>query len=148
MIVVDSREKKWEHIKTYFDKNHIRYRERVKLDAGDYFNPKYPYVVVDRKANLQEVCTNLSYGKENYHRFMRECKRAKERNIKMIVLVEGTECKNLNDIARTWNSKYSKHTGKWLAQQMFNVSVAYQVEWQFCTKRNTAKKILEILHYG
>ena len=130
MIVVDSRERKWEHIQDYFERNRVPYRAHIKLDCGDYFNTKYPYVVIDRKANLQEVCSNLQNGKENYHRFMRECKRAKDRNMHLIVLVEGTQCTSLDDVARTWTSKYSKHNGKWLARQMFNVSCAYGVEWR------------------
>jgi hypothetical protein len=31
---------------------------------------------------------------------------------------------------------------------MFEMSIAYGVEWQFCRKNETAKKILEILEYG
>lgn len=146
MIVVDSREKKWEHIKTYFDRSGVLYKDKVRLDAGDYFNTEYPYVVVDRKNSLQEICTNLTFGKDNYHRFVRECRRAYQRHIKLIVLIEGTSCKTMDDVVE-WKSKFSNHTGHWLRTEMKRISYMYGVEWQFCTKKQTAARILEITHY-
>ena len=84
MIIIDTREKKYQHIKDYFDKCGIPYEVR-KLDTGDYLNTDNPSVVVDRKANLQEVCSNLSAGKSNRIRFTDECKRAFMNKIKLIV---------------------------------------------------------------
>lgn len=146
MILVDSREKKWSHIQQYFEENGIDYKFPLKLDVGDYFNTDNPTVVIDRKANLQEVCTNLMKGKNNGTRFIKECKRAKEKNIRFIVLIEGTNCKEVADV-RQWKSKYSKHTGIWLEREMFLLFMAYKVEWYFCRKDQTAKKILELLEY-
>lgn len=145
MIVVDTREKKWDHIKTYFEQNNIPFKVE-KLDAGDYFSTDQGDVVVDRKQNLQELCGNLSKGDHNIIRFVNECKRAKEKHIKLVVLVEGTSCRTVKEVA-TWKSKYSKHTGKWLTDKMFNLTVSYGVEWQFCKKNETARRILEILKY-
>lgn len=147
MIIIDSREKKWEHIQKYFDKHEIRYVFPQKLDTGDYANTENPFVVIDRKANLQEICGNLSNGKNNIVRFVNEAKRAKQNRIRFIVLIEGTSAKSAKDIAK-WKSKYSKHTGKWLIDKMFQLTVAYNVEWVFCRKNETAKKILEILEYA
>lgn len=141
MIIVDSREKKWDHIRQYFDENGIEYEIR-KLDVGDYF--QQGRVVVDRKQNLQELCGNLSKGEHNIIRFTNECKRAKKQGIKLIVLVEGTICKSVKDVAK-WKSKFTKHSGKWLTDKMFNLTISYDVEWQFCRKSETAKRILEIL---
>ena len=146
MIIVDSREKQWEHIQRYFDEHNIEYVYPQKLDTGDYLNTEYPVVVIDRKASLQELCGNLSRGKGNIIRFTAECRRAKEDQKKMIVLVEGTAAKTVKDVAK-WRSKYSKHTGKWLTDEMFNLTRAYDVEWRFCKKSETAKLILEILGY-
>lgn len=145
MIIIDSREKKFEHIREYFDKHGVPYEVR-KLDTGDYLNTDNPSVVVDRKANLQEVCSNLSYGKSNRIRFSDECKRAFDDNLRMIVLIEGTSYKNLSEI-KDWKSKHSKHTGRWLLDNMFRLTMAFGVEWQLCRKSNTAKRILEILEY-
>lgn len=146
MIIVDSREKKWEHIQKYFDKKYIEYVFPQKLDVGDYYNTENPNVVIDRKANLQEVCTNLSRGGDKIIRFAKECKRAREKQLRFIVLIEGTNCKSVTDL-HEWKSKYSKHNGKWLIDRMFQLTVSYQVEWIFCKKNETPKKILELLEY-
>lgn len=144
MIIVDSREKKWEHIKAYLDRNGIEYEVR-KLDVGDYFNTNNPEIVIDRKADLQEVCSNLQNGKENIHRFINECRRARDKKIRFVVLVEGNNCKTLADV-KTWKSKYSNHNGIWLYREMLRLFYAYKVEWHFCRKNETAKKIMEILN--
>lgn len=146
MIIVDSREKSWSHIKDYFDENGIEYRDRIKLDVGDYFNTEYPYVVVDRKSGLQEVCSNLVNGKNNFYRFSKECKRAKDRHIKLIVLVEGTNCRSLDDVT-SWKSKYVHLTGDWLKRQMRRMEITHGIEWKFCRKTETARRILELTHY-
>lgn len=145
MIVVDTREKKWDHIRKYFEANGIEF-EIKKLDAGDYFSTDQGDVVVDRKQNLQELCGNLSKGNGNIIRFINECRRAKEQGIRLVVLIEGTNCQTVKDVSG-WKSKYTKHSGKWLTDKMFNLTVSYDVEWQFCKKNETAAKILEILKY-
>lgn len=145
MIIIDSREKKFEHIEHYLKKNGIQYEIR-KLDTGDYFNTDNPSVVIDRKANLQEVCTNLSSGKSNYSRFVRECRRAFEDHIRFVVLIEGTNYKEVKDI-KNWQSKFSRHNGRWLSNEMFRLTMAYKVEWKFCRKNETPKQILEVLEY-
>jgi len=145
MIVIDTREKKFEHITAYFDKHDIPYEVR-KLDTGDYMNTDNPDVIVDRKQNLQEICTNLSYGKENVSRFTRECRRAFEDRVRFVVLIEGTSYREVSQIM-DWKSKYSKHTGRWLVKEMFRLTMAFGVEWILCRKNETAKKILEILEY-
>lgn len=145
MIVIDSRERKFDHIKDYFEQNNIPY-EIKKLDTGDYFNTENPTVIIDRKANLQEVLTNLIRGKSNRTRFTKECKRAFDDNVRFIVLVEGTNCKNVKDVS-TWQSQYSRLSGRWLVNEMFTLTMAYKVEWMFCKKNQTAKKILELLGY-
>lgn len=145
MIIVDSREKKWDHIRKYFDEHHIQYMTH-KLETGDYLNTNWPVVVVDRKANLQELCGNLSKGDGNIIRFSAECRRAKEGNSRLVVLIEGTDIRSVKELSG-WKSKYSKHTGKWLVDKMFNLTLSYGVEWQFCRKNETAKRILEILEY-
>lgn len=144
MIIIDSREKKYGHIEKYFIDNDIPYEIR-KLDTGDYLNTDNPSVVVDRKANLQEICNNLSRGKENYSRFVKECRRAFEGHIRFIVLIEGTNYKDVKQI-KDWQSKYSKHDGRWLSNEMFRLTMAYKVEWRFCRTSETPRIIMEILH--
>ena len=146
MIIIDSREKKFNHIEEYFKAHDVPYEVR-KLDTGDYYNTDNPSVIVDRKQNLQELCINLSKGKENISRFTRESKRAFEDHVRFVVLIEGTNCRELNQI-KDWKSKYSKHTGRWLLGEMFRLTISYKVEWKLCRKNETAKRILEILDYS
>lgn len=143
MLIVDSREKKWKHIEAYFWAHNIEYKVS-KLDVGDYTTTANELISIDRKANLDEIGGNLSSGQGNYHRFLKEVKRAKLNGIKLIVLIEGTNCKTLEDVKK-WRSKYSKITGAWLYRQMKNLSYAYGVEWRFCRTNQTAKEILTIL---
>lgn len=145
MIIIDSREKEFNHIKTFFETNNIPYAVQ-KLDTGDYLNTDNPSVLVDRKANLQEVCSNLSNGKNNVSRFTKECRRAFHDSVKFIVLIEGTNCKSIKDVTQ-WKSSFSQHTGKWLVNEMFRLTMAYNVEWKFCRKNETPEKILELLNY-
>ncbi|MBQ1293177.1 MAG: ERCC4 domain-containing protein [Clostridiales bacterium] len=145
MIIVDSREKKWDHIRRYFELNGIEYVVQ-KLDVGDYSNTEKAGIVIDRKQNLQEIASNLSKGDGNIMRFTREAARAKEQNCRLIVLVEGTSCKNVKDV-RQWKSKYTKMSGQWLNDKMFNLTLSYGVEWMFCRKNETPKKILELIGY-
>lgn len=142
MIIVDTREKKWQHIKNYFDIREIPYEVR-KLNTGDYMNTENPYVIIDRKQNLEECAQNLC-SKDN-SRFWSELRRAHEQNIHLIILVEhGGQIHSVKDVA-TWHSKYSKVKGTWLAKKMFDTYAAYKVEWRFCDKRKTGKVIMELL---
>lgn len=145
MIIVDSRERKWDHIREYFEQNGVEYTVH-KLDVGDYLNTNHGGIVIDRKQNLQELCSNLSKGDSNIMRFTREAARAKAAKWRFIVLIEGTNCRETKDVLQ-WKSKYSKHSGKWLNDKMFNLTLSYGVEWRFCKRNETAKQILEILNY-
>jgi len=142
MLIVDSREKKWDHIQNYLLKHGYTYKIS-KLDIGDYVSDINPNVVIDRKRNLNEVCSNLCTHDSN--RFWREIRRSKAEGIHLIVLVEhGGKIKELQDVAG-WKSRYSSITGARLMEQMYRTSVAYDVEWVFCSKIKTPKLILELL---
>lgn len=142
MIVVDSREKKWEHIKTYFDRHNIPYTVR-KLDVGDYMAGN-GNVTIDRKQNLSELSRNLT-NKADHARFMREVRRANEQGIRLIVLCEhGGRYKSLADIAE-WTDKRTGVTGRRLQGVIHRLTVAYDVRFTFCCKKSTAKIILELL---
>lgn len=145
MIIVDSREKKWKHIADYFDRNHIDYDVK-KLDIADYMLAGQSGTVIDRKQDLQECCQNLCSPDNS--RFWREVRRSRENGIKMIVLVEhGGAYKTIKDVAK-WRSKYSNVSGRRLMEEMYRVHIAYGVEWLFCSKRSTGKRIIELLGDG
>lgn len=142
-FIIDSREKKCDHIKAYFEKHSIEY-EIKKLDVGDYQIEGKPQISVDRKRNLQELSKNLMNAKD-HSRFWKEVRRAKEQKIKLFVLVEhGGQIKSIEDVEK-WTDKYSGVSGRNLANEIYRVHIAYGVEFLFCDKRSTARRIIEIL---
>lgn len=142
MYIFDSREKKNDHIKAYFDRNGIPYRVE-KLDVGDYMLDG-GVVSVDRKRNLNELATNLT-SRDDHARFWREVRRAKECGIKLIVLCEhGGHIHGIQDVAG-WKSKYSTVSGRDLMREIYRVHISYNVEFLFCSKQCTGKRIVEIL---
>ena len=142
-VIVDSREKKFDHITQYFCKHGIEYEVR-KLDVGDYQIEGRPQISVDRKRNLQELSRNLMNAKD-HSRFWKEIRRAREQKIKLFVLCEhGGQIKSIKDVAG-WIDKYSGASGRSLMDEIYRVHIAYGVEFIFCAKKSTAKKIVEIL---
>lgn len=145
MIICDSREKKNIHVLRYFDTWNIPYTVK-KLDVGDYMESNNPQLTIDRKQNLDELCGNLFSPDKG--RFWREVRRAKENRIKMIVLIEqGGKIKELRDVPQ-WHGKYTKVSGYKLYNEICRCHIAYGVEFWFCDKRSTGKRIAEILASG
>lgn len=142
-IIVDSREQRWEHIREYFDKNGIEYTVK-KLDTADYMIEGKPNVRIDRKKDCSELSHNLLNAKD-HSRFWKEIRRAREQGIKLFILCEhGGKIKSIKDVA-FWNDKYSGVSGRALMNEIYRVSISYGVEFIFCSKRETARKIIEIL---
>lgn len=146
MITIDSREKRYGHIASYFNRNKVPYEVR-KLDFGDYYNEDAPQLVIDRKRNLEEVATNLCSADSS--RFWRELRGAHRLGIRIVILVEhGDPIRGIRDVAN-WENPYSKvMSGNRLVEQMYKTSLAYGVEWRFCNKSQTGREILRILGYG
>ena len=142
MILIDTREKKFDHIKDYFDAHEIPYKMQLLL-CGDYMRDDRPGLSIDRKRNLEEISGNLCTPE---NRFWREMRRARDQGIHMVVLIEhGGQIKSLDDV-RKWHSKYSKVSGTQLRAEMIRISLAYDVEFQFCAKVSTGRRIMEILY--
>ena len=151
MIICDSREKKNSHILNYFDKHNIPYRV-TKMAVADYMVEGKGQLVIDRKQNLEEVAKNLVTTDKR--RFLNEIRLGYANKIKIVVLVEHSKSiKQLRDVpdwSVTWTDKSNKQyviAGRKLLDEMDRVSTAYGVEWEFCTKAETPRKILEILGY-
>lgn len=142
MIICDTREKKNQHILDYFNRHGIEYTVQ-KLDTGDYMDAANGRLTIDRKQDLDELCSNLCSPDKG--RFWREVRRAKAQRVRMIVLVEqGGEIRCLKDVPK-WESKYTKVTGSRLYNEICRCHIAYGVEFWFCDKRSTGKRIAEIL---
>lgn len=142
MYYFDTREKKNQHIMDYFDRHGIPYEVR-KLDVADYMVDG-SNVAVDRKRSLDELSTNLM-NRSDRSRFWREVRRARDSGIKLIVLCEhGGKIRSIDDV-KCWRSEYSKVSGRRLMEEIYRVHISYGVEFVFCSKRSTAKKIIELL---
>lgn len=162
-IQIDSREKAraiTKIIKT-FDENGVNHFSS-KLLVGDYMNLDNPRLIIDRKQNLQELCGNVC---QQHERFKRELIKANQANIQLIILVEhGPDIQTLEDVYFWQNPR--KHEVKWryvngkrekyivsakavdgnqLYKSLCTIRDRYNVRFEFCEKKNTGTKILELL---
>lgn len=98
-ILVDTREKKNDHVLEVFEQNNINYK-LTKLDFGDYAIETIPKdgqqvyrakFIIERKSNLDELLQNLierdNTGKLG-NRFHREMIRFEATNTKCLLLIE------------------------------------------------------------
>lgn len=114
-----------------------------KLDTGDYMI-EGGKITVDRKHSLDELAKNLTNPKD-HARFMKEVRRARAQGLKLIILCEcGGKVKSIPDVA-SWRSEHSPVTGRFLMERIYQTHISYGVEFLFCDKRSTPRRILEIL---
>ena len=166
-VQIDSREhkKELERIKKQFDAIGVKYFIS-KLYVGDYQSLDNPRLVIDRKKDLQEICGNVS--SKQHERFKAELLRAKEQGIKLVILCEhGADIKCLEDVYfwqnprkyqirwKTVNGKRVKDVisakavdGNQLYKSLCTIRDRYNVDFVFCQKEETGKKIIEILGGG
>lgn len=147
-VICDSREKAHiiGRILDYFDREGIKHYSS-KLIIGDYMSLDNPKLSVDRKFNLSELANNLT---NDSGRFMREVRLAKELGIHLVVLCEhGGWCKSISDVKDWHNPMQGKIpyaiSGKELMERIYKVHIAYGVDFLFCDKRCTGRRIVEIL---
>lgn len=163
MIQVDSREhlSEWERIQKQFDELGVKYF-RSKLYVGDYQSLDNAKLVIDRKKDLQELCGNVC---QQHERFKAELIRAMQAEIKIIILCEhGEDIKSLEDVYfwqnprkhkviwKTVNGKKVKSVisdkavdGEQLYKSLCTIRDRYNVQFEFCTKEETGKRIVELL---
>ena len=120
---------------------------RSKLYVGDITLLNNQSVCIDLKRNLQEVCQNVC---QDHARFKRELERAAEYEIKLVFLIEhGGSIKSLEDVQHWVNPRLKDHplamSGERLYKVMLTMQNKYGIDWQFCDKRCTGKRIVEIL---
>ena len=148
MIVVDTREKPRAIVRILaeFDRQGIEY-ERRALSFADYFNPARPGIVIDRKQNLLEVAGNVVQEKK---RFVREIERCNRAGCRMVVLIEhGNTVRTLEDVIWWKNPRLKESplavSGERLFRIMKAMALYYGIEWQFCNKQSTGRRIIQIL---
>ena len=162
-IQIDTREHKHEsaRIEKQFDAMGIHHF-RSKLYCGDYQSLDNGRLVIDRKKDLLELCGNVT---QQHERFRNELMRAKEAGISLIILCEhGSEIRGIEDVyfwrnprldETEWTTidgrpcRIQKHpnatTGEQLYRSMITIQNKYGVQWEFCEKRNTGRRIAELL---
>lgn len=123
---------------------------RSKLFVGDVSLLNDQSVSIDLKRNLAEVAVNVG---QDHARFKRELERAQEYGIRLIFLVEhGGSIKTLEDVHNWANPRLKDHplalTGLRLYKIMLALQNKYGIEWHFCDKRCTGKRIIELLTEG
>lgn len=161
-IQVDSREHQHaiQDILAEFDKQGVKHYTS-KLYCGDYMSLDNPRLVIDRKQNLHELCGNVC---QQHERFRAEMQRAKENGIKIIFLCEhGQNIKALDDVLwwtnpreiyrekvkGVWVTKHRKvMQGDTLYKILNTMQNRYGVEFLFCEKKDTGKRIIELLRGG
>ena len=135
---------------------------KSKLYVGDYMSLDNPRLVVDRKKDLLELCSNVC---QQHERFRAELIRAKEHGIKLIILVEhGPDIKSLEDVY-FWQNPRNKPSrwimrdgrpikvpekgggiqGEQLFRSLCTIRDRYDVTFAFCEKENTGAEIVRLL---
>lgn len=145
ILYEDTRNKIGRHknVHDYCEKHGIEI-VRQCLNVGDYMLSPGGKISIDTKSNLDELSRNL-LNRSDHARFWKEVRRAREQGIKLIVLCEhGGKVKTLQDVAQ-WRSKYSGISGRAVLSEIYRVHISYGVEFVFCSKRSTGKKIVELL---
>ena len=147
-ILVDTREKPRAIVKILaeFDRQGIHVVRRA-LKFADYWNPDNPGKIIDRKQNLLEVASNVVQDRK---RFIREVDRCNRAGCHMIVLIEhGGTIRKLDDVIRWKNPRIRVSplavSGERLFKILKQMELTYGIEWKFCSKAQTGKKIIELL---
>ena len=151
VVQIDTREKPKaiENIVKEFDKQGVKHI-RSKLYSGDFMLLSNPYLTIDRKQNLNELCNNVV---QDHVRFRSELIRAQEVGISVVILVEhGGGIKSLDDVPNWVNPRLKVSplavSGERLYKILKAMEYTYKVRFEFCTKAQTGKRILQILTEG
>lgn len=144
-IVEDTRNQTGKHknIREYFE-GRLMPIIRTKLLVGDYSRLDNMTVCIDTKKDYVELAGNIC-GKQ-HERFRKECIKAQENGIKLIVLVEEDRPPEQWFYPRKRNGKaVCNVSGVVLAKCMKTMHEKYGVVFDYCDKEYTGQKIFEIL---
>lgn len=147
-FVHDTRDQDGKHqnVLTYLEANSHTV-VRSKLYVGDVTLLHDQTTCIDLKKDLGEVSLNLV---QQHVRFRAECVRAQAADIHLIILVQHSPAIKSIDDVREWVNPRLKTspkaiTGARMAAIMETMADKYGVEWRFCCKQSTGKRICEIL---
>lgn len=162
VIQIDSREKARaiQKIVAEFDRQGIQHPVS-KLMVGDYMNYDNPRLIIDRKQNLTELCSNVC---QDHVRFRNELLLSQELGVQLVILVEhGKGIRCLEDVIWWNNPRRHKRVqigGRWqtvetkamegdvLYKILCTQQRKYGVRFLFCDKSETGREIIRILRDG
>lgn len=131
-IIIDTREQS----RLIFKHKSITETIVKGMNVGDYsvlFSDGFcPPIVFERK-NLNDLFSTMSAG---YSRFKNEIVRAKEQNLQLIIIVEGSLSRVLQGIS------YSQRTPESLVYQIFTIWARYGVQTVFCKDAEDAAEYI------
>lgn len=117
-----------------------------KLYFGDYAIFESPKIAVERKAHIGEIAQNAVSGHE---RFKAELERMKCVDGRMYILIEqdridGKKIESLEDVI-LWENRYGDVQGERIYRILKSWQNKYDIEFHFCKKADTGKRIIELL---
>lgn len=155
VIICDTREQRWEHIKEHFDKKKIKYKVGT-LKQGDYscyiesnaetkplgvirdwyFNND---VAIEKKNSVEELASSI----KDRDRFENEFARLKMYKTKILMFVEDKD--GYEKIAKgNYNSQYGKDA---LMGSLETFIARYDINVQFIDKKTTGYRIYKAMRY-
>lgn len=152
LLIVDSREKPKaiQTILKTLDEAGIEH-ETSKLLFGDYMDYSRPNLVIDRKQNIAELAKNCTVEAQ---RFKNELERAQRVNSRLVILVEQNRYKDrdkwvsveqISDLIM-WSNPHTSIRGEKVFRLLSSWVAKYDLEVEFCDKRVTGKRIIEIIY--
>lgn len=164
MIVEDTRQQARKHnnIEKWMAAHGVDFAPRAAaLPFGDYML-EGSNISIDTKQDVQEVAGNIG---RDHERFVRECDRARAEGYRLIILVE--EHPEYNDRSKLygWKSYVCRRcrkcdplkdggcrryrcrpmNGPTVARIIGKLEQDHGVRFEFCSKRDTARRICELL---
>ena len=145
IVIVDTREKKNEHILRYLSGEGIKWKKE-KLDSGDYsfILPNYPELdvdkkfIIEKKNSLSEIAGNFTSGRE---RFAREFERLEE-DQQIHIVIEGATWK------KVFNGSYrSQLPPKSMRASLLTFSIRYDCPIWFVGKDELPEFMYYLLRY-
>ena len=154
VIIVDTREQRWEHIQSFFDNHKVKYKVE-KLDQGDYScyiesnEETKPLgvlrdwyfsndIAIEKKNSVDELLSSI----KDRDRFENEFARLKMYNTKIFMFVE-EENGYKNIIAGNYRSQYKPISA---IGSLETFIARYDINVQFISKEDTAYRIFKTLY--
>ena len=150
VIVEDSRNQVGKHknINAYLKSVGLRVI-RSKLIVGDYVIANRQDTSIDTKKDMVEVSQDIF---RDHKRFRAECELAKDCEIRLVVLIEDNSVGSYDELLKWVNPQPNRSAltpnGERCYKVMKAMEYSYGVEFQFCKKNDTGKRILQILTEG